>query len=605
MFYFAGWVLQSGALSLGWSHRVVLAAATGATALLAVLGWQAARRWQGFGYAPAARFLEGLAAAALLLSISSAIALLRDPPTIAQVSPPIVHSTPPADVSPTQLPTKVTPAAAPVDLVAWGKFLDPAGNCEVKRRQNQVEFVLPGSISYNLMPGMPNGDNAPRLLHEADGDFILQVRILPLTKAQPNTSTNGPQRASWRSAGLVVIVNPQTVVRLERVSWGECKAGAPMMHAEWFADGARKGDHYAGLMDDQRSTLLQIERRGRLLHLRYSDDGTTWEDWQVVADLVLPKRLQVGLVAVHATPTAFDPYFQDLCFGSSPGSGTSADDQPLLSPETIAAAPHLAGWSTCWSPDGKKLVRLRRETGELQTVDLLTGESKLLFKGGGDPAWSPLAGGPIAVVKTGARVQDEEIWLVEPDGTNPRKLVSGGYPSWSHDGKRLYFRRVTELQLCSLDIDQPAAKPTVALELPFGASAFPAASPDGTMVAFGHDGRLVVVTMSDSKQVARVEVPDWKGILPCWSPDSRYVSFGSYGWRDDRGVWLLDTKTKRVRKLAEGSLTLARWSPDGQRIAVDDRAKWEVIVLELAPLKLANGLPAASAPAASAAKVMP
>jgi hypothetical protein len=111
-----------------------------------------------------------------------------------------------------------------------------------------------------------------------------------------------------------VVAGDQTLVRLERVSWGEQTKGAPMAHCEWFMGGVRKQDFYGPLSDDERSTLLQIERRGSQLHLRYSDDGSKWEQWQTVTDLNLPSRVLVGLLAVHTTPTEFDPCFEDVRF---------------------------------------------------------------------------------------------------------------------------------------------------------------------------------------------------------------------------------------------------------------------------------------------------
>jgi hypothetical protein len=115
------------------------------------------------------------------------------------------------------------------------------------------------------------------------------------------------------------------------------------------------------------------------------------------------------------------------------------------------------------------------------------------------------------------------------------------------------------------------------------------------MVAHGIGTRLVVHTLNDSKQVASVIVPQWSGILPCWSPDSRYVTYGSFGWNDNRGAWILDTQTGQSRMLAAGSLTLPRWSPDGSRIAIDERSTSEIAILNLADLHLEDGLPQANA----------
>jgi hypothetical protein len=677
----------------------------------------------------------------------------------------------------------------PMDLNQWGKLLDPTGNCTVERRSDMAIFHVPGDVPYNLIPGLPLGMNAPRMLREARGDFAIQIRVLPFGKALPATSTAGPDTASWRSAGLVVLGGEETVIRLERVSWGERIGGAPMMHFECFHKGQRIADHYGTITDDERSTLFRLERRGDVILGSYSDDGSRWDTYRLDQP-ALPEQVLVGLAAVQTTPTTFDPAFEALRFRSGPDSvagslqeslfgdwtalfngqdltgwyehpagegawtiedkvlvgrgtnhylyttrgnygdfrlraevkisasgdsgilvrmappeepplaqrgyevqitgdanhvsptasiirhGTAMKDrgvqgrgdliqpdqwflleiaviggqltvsidgqevaslrdnvsrtsghialqsisdatevsfrkieiseplsagapaQPLVTAETLAAAPRIPGWGASWSPDGRRLVRNRRSSDELEIIDLASRQTKVLYQGGADPAWSPVAGGPIAFVRGTERndVLKEELWLIEADGTNPRKLCDGGYPSWSRDGTRLYYRHAsgTLRQVRSLDPAKPEAPPTVYALAP-DASSYPTVSPDGTMVAHGIGTRLVVHTLNDSKQVASVIVPQWSGILPCWSPDSRYVTYGSFGWNDNRGAWILDTQTGQSRMLAAGSLTLPRWSPDGSRIAIDERSTSEIAILNLADLHLEDGLPQANA----------
>jgi len=342
----------------------------------------------------------------------------------------------------------------------------------------------------------------------------------------------------------------------------------------------------------------------------YSDDGSRWETYRLDKP-PLPDQVLVGLAAVHTTPTAFDPAFEDLRFQSGDearaareAAAAGSPAQPLVPADTLAAAPRVPGWGASWSPNGKRLVRNRRLTDELEIIDLDTRQTTLLYQGGADPAWSPNEDGPIAFV-LGTQLNDatkEELWLIEADGTNPRKQCDGGYPSWSRDGSRLYYRHAsgTLRQVRSIDPTKPELEPAVHA-LSEGASSYPAISPDGTMVAYGIGTRLVVHMLNESNLVASVDLPGWNGILPCWSPDSRYVTFGSFGWSDNHGAWILDTKTGQSRMLAAGSLTLPRWSPDGSRIAVDDRSKSEMVILDLVDLHLENGLPQAGPLAASGA----
>lgn len=78
----------------------------------------------------------------------------------------------------------------------------------------------------------------------------------------------------------------------------------------------------------------------------------------------------------------------------------------------------------------------------------------------------------------------------------------------------------------------------------------------------------------------------WKGHLPGWSPDSKYVGFGSYATSGDHGLWMLNVQSGKVRKVLDGNLTLPRWSPDGTKLAYDDRVKLRVEIVNLDQLEL-------------------
>lgn len=523
-------------------------------------------------------------------------------PTWGEKSPPNVAPQPQVNGNPT-LQQKVTKpplraetaAIPPVNLTTWGEFVDPLGDCKIERREHQALFQIPGAIPRNFMPSTAGGMNAPRLLHDAQGDFDLHVRMLPFSKSTAGTSIANDNSTSWRSAGLLVLIDDNNFLRLERVSWGERNKGRPMAHCEWFVKGQRVGDHYAPITDDDRSTMFRISRRGPDLHLSYSDDGTSWEDFPVPSELTLPGKMQVGLLAVQTTSREFDPVFEDLRFGEIKSSTSDAEaaSEPLLSAATVRAAPRFLGWGGSWSPDGKQFVRDNRKNDSLEIVDLATGDVRLLHEGGADPAWSPQADGPIAFV-TNTQWNDakrDEIWLIQPDGTHPRKLSKGGYPSWSQDGQTLYCRGFPTNQVWSLNWQDSAAEP-VAYPIFRNSNWYPAVSPDGSkLVVHVHD-RVIIKDLNDSRQWADFSLPQWNGLLASWSPDNRYVVFGSYGNKNDkRGIWLFDVAANQKQLLAAGTLTFPRWSPDGRRIAVADRSKSEIVMLDVSGLNLTNGLP--------------
>jgi TolB protein len=95
-----------------------------------------------------------------------------------------------------------------------------------------------------------------------------------------------------------------------------------------------------------------------------------------------------------------------------------------------------------WSPDGTRLVHVRRLSASGQSdvfVMDTTGhaEQRLTTDLSEDhaPAWSP--DGQWIAWSSGAF--PGEVWIMKPDGTEARRLTSGGEPSWSPDSRRIVF----------------------------------------------------------------------------------------------------------------------------------------------------------------------
>jgi len=95
-----------------------------------------------------------------------------------------------------------------------------------------------------------------------------------------------------------------------------------------------------------------------------------------------------------------------------------------------------------WSPAGDWLAYVQN-----WSEDTLEGQISLVHPNGDDahtvvngdaPDWSP-DGKHLLYVHNGS------IWTIDPDGTNPRKLIPNGHsPAWSRDGKLIAFMRADE-----------------------------------------------------------------------------------------------------------------------------------------------------------------
>ncbi|MDX1578534.1 MAG: DPP IV N-terminal domain-containing protein, partial [Gemmatimonadota bacterium] len=99
-----------------------------------------------------------------------------------------------------------------------------------------------------------------------------------------------------------------------------------------------------------------------------------------------------------------------------------------------------------------------------------------------DPQISP-DGTRVAYVRTSLDVMEDrkrsEIWIVDVDGSDHRRLVEGGSPRWSPSGDRLAYLADGQIQLRWMDTGQTATL-TQLTESPSGIRW----SPDGRRIAF-------------------------------------------------------------------------------------------------------------------------
>jgi len=234
-----------------------------------------------------------------------------------------------------------------------------------------------------------------------------------------------------------------------------------------------------------------------------------------------------------------------------------------------------------WSPDGNQIVYGKTPSGAgLQILTLQTGVTTDLMSFGKDPAWSPKDGGRVAFVGGGPSADDEEIWLVEATGKNARKIADGGFPTWSADGKTVFFHSRKERKIMAIEPDRADATPTAVCDT--SSAYYPSVSPDGKRIASQVGTQIVVSDRDTGDAVRKRPLPGWQGLLPGWSPDSKQVGFGSYGGQNQVGLWLLEVDTGRELMVAEGPCTMPAWSKDGSKLAFDLRAPdgWEIWIVE-------------------------
>ncbi|MBM4027387.1 MAG: hypothetical protein FJ280_18570, partial [Planctomycetes bacterium] len=242
------------------------------------------------------------------------------------------------------------------------------------------------------------------------------------------------------------------------------------------------------------------------------------------------------------------------------------------------------GFSAHWSGDGKKLAFSLGVQGRsgVAVFDPATNQTDLLIVPGKDPRWSP-DGKYIAFVRdcptlrleefarperknANRPVKDEELWLMKADGTEPRRLAAGGWPSWSQDSRAVYFRSHGDQKLCSISITGTDAQPKQIVAA--STNAWPSVSPDGRRVACLERAALKVKDLTSQKIVAEWPVPcpvGWGGAS--WSPQGDELCMGGNNVSSDRtALWVYRLDRPQPAKVLSGQITFASWSPDRTKL---------------------------------------
>jgi len=179
-----------------------------------------------------------------------------------------------------------------------------------------------------------------------------------------------------------------------------------------------------------------------------------------------------------------------------------------------------------------------------------------------DPSWSP-DGTRIAF--RSERSGEPEIWVMNADGTEQRRVAAGLSPAWSPDGSLIAFAGASG----SLSVIRPDGTGLRALPDTEGGE-YPSWSPDGTRIAFNSNltgDHVMYVAQADGSKVVDLSGAG-EGWQVDWSPGGRFILFTSHRDYPDNytDVYVMRPDGSGVRRLTHQRAYTPAWSADGEHI---------------------------------------
>lgn len=188
----------------------------------------------------------------------------------------------------------------------WGRAVDPDRDCQFTPEGNRLSITVPAT--RHDLSVEARDMNAPRVIRDVEGDFIIQVKVSGNVRHAGNRTSE--QFRAYHGAGLLLWQDERTYIRLERAAI-QTEEGSSVHYANFDhrQDGRLVGNKALQLPD--QDTYLRLERRGNRVAGAVSPDGTHWKYLEVLS-ISMPRRVQVGVAAINTSTERFKATFSEL-----------------------------------------------------------------------------------------------------------------------------------------------------------------------------------------------------------------------------------------------------------------------------------------------------
>lgn len=224
--------------------------------------------------------------------------------------------------------------------------------------------------------------------------------------------------------------------------------------------------------------------------------------------------------------------------------------------------------SPSWSPEGDRIAyaSYRDGTSAIWILDLPTGRAQRVAGGDGTNSTPAFGADRLTLAFAASPRGRTSIHIRDPDGVReiaPTTLQDAISPTFSPDGRRLLYvsNRMGRPHLFMHDME--SGRDRLFSTFAFNPSAYiqaPDWSPTGERIAFHMriEGRLQIAMVDTAGTAVRFLTATGRNEDPSWAPDGRHVVYRS---DSEAGLWIIDSRTGKRRRLVAGDARLPDWSP--------------------------------------------